>query len=119
MAGGPMAGGTTTGEPTDAPVPAPVVPPEPEPPLVPLNPPGARPAPPPLEANTVRLTLIGIALWFVAFLVLLPMRGRLTDDGHEIWLWTCLAGWVLGLIGLPLAMRARSAARRRSDARSD
>ena len=67
----------------------------------------------------MRLTLIGTALWFVAFLVLLPMRGRLADAGHEIWLWTCLAGWVLGLIGLPLAMRARSAARRRAAARPD
>ena len=93
-----------------APVPRPA---EAEPPLVSPTPPGTHPAPPPLEANTVRLVLVGTALWFVAFLVLLPMRGRLTDDGHSIWLWTCLAGWVLGLIGLPLAMRARSAVRRR------
>ena len=84
---------------------------EPEPPIS-LKPPNARPTPPPLEADVVRITIIGTALWFAGFLVLLPLRGRLADGGHETWLWTCLAGGVLGLIGLLLAVRARSAARR-------
>jgi hypothetical protein len=86
--------------------------PEPEPPI-PLRPPHPRPAPEPLEADTVRIMLIGTALWFAGFLVLLPFRGRLADDGHEVWLWTCLAGGLLGLLGLVLATRARAAARAR------
>jgi len=84
---------------------------EPEPPIS-LKPPNARPTPPPLEADTVKIVIIGTALWFVGFLVLLPFRGRLADDGHEVWLWTCLAGGLLGLLGLFLAIRARAAARR-------
>ena len=40
----------------------------------------------------VRIVIVGTALWFAGFLVLLPFRGRLADDGNEVWLWTCLAG---------------------------
>ncbi|HZB48709.1 MAG TPA: DUF2530 domain-containing protein [Mycobacteriales bacterium] len=85
---------------------------EPEPPIA-LRPPNARPTPPPLEADTVRIVIVGTTLWFVGFLVLLPFRGRLADDGREFWLWTCLAGGLLGLLGLFLARRAASAAARR------
>ena len=60
----------------------------------------------------VRIVIVGTALWFAGFLVLLPFRGRLADDGNEVWMWTCLAGGVLGLIGLVLALRARAASRR-------
>ncbi|MFL6130164.1 MAG: DUF2530 domain-containing protein [Mycobacteriales bacterium] len=84
---------------------------EPEPPL-PLKPPNARPTPEPLEADVVRITVVGTALWFTGFLVLLPLRGRLAGGGHETWLWTCLAGGLLGLVGLVLATRAAAARRR-------
>jgi len=84
---------------------------EPEP-LVSLAPPNARPAPEPLDVDAARIVLVGSVLWFAAFLALLPFRSRLAGAGHEIWMWTCLAGGVLGLIGLPLAMRARAKARR-------
>ena len=46
--------------------------------------------------------------------MLLPFRGRLAEDGREVWVWTCLAGGLLGLVGLLLAIRARAAARRRN-----
>jgi hypothetical protein len=82
-------------------------------PLASLKPPNARPTPEPLEADTVRIVVVGTALWFAGFLVLLPLRGRLAEDGNEIWLWTCLAGGLLGLLGLLLAVRARTASRRR------
>jgi hypothetical protein len=51
-------------------------------------------------------------LWLIGFLVLLPFHHRLVDAGHEVWLWTCLAGVGLGLIGLPLCLRQRAAVRR-------
>jgi hypothetical protein len=95
----------------DLPDPRPPTPAEPEPPIS-LKPPDARPTPPPLEADTVRIVAVGTALWFAAFLALLPFRGRLVDHGHEVWVWTCLAGGLLGLCGLLLAIRARAAARR-------
>lgn len=75
--------------------------------LLSLAPRDARPTPPALEANTPRLVVVGIALWTVAFLVLLPMRGRLVERGDGFWLWTCVIGAGLGLLGLVLARRAR------------
>jgi hypothetical protein len=84
---------------------------EPEPPIS-LKPPNGRPTPEPLEADVVRIVIVGTSLWFAGFLVLLPFRGRLAADGHELWLWTCLAGGLLGLLGLLLAVRAAAARRR-------
>ena len=59
-----------------------------------------RPSPPPLEANDVAIVGGGTALWFVAFLALLPFHGTLADHGRGDWQWICLAGAGLGLIGL-------------------
>lgn len=61
--------------------------------------------PPPAQVNTRRIVAFGTAIWFAAFVVLLPFYGWLGDHGHRVWLWTCLAGWVLGLIGLAIATR--------------
>ncbi|WP_327679877.1 DUF2530 domain-containing protein [Kitasatospora sp. NBC_00458] len=58
------------------------------------------PSPPPLEANDVAIVGGGTVLWFVAFLVMLPFWGTLSDHGHGNWPWICLAGSGLGLIGL-------------------
>jgi hypothetical protein len=65
-----------------------------------------------MRVNSRRLILVGTALWFVAFVVLLPFYGWLGDHDHRIWLWTCLAGWVLGLLGLAIMSRHRRAGRR-------
>lgn len=71
-----------------------------------------RPAPEPLDVDAVWIVAAGTALWFLAFLVLLPFRGRLADAGNEVLIWTCLTGGLLGLVGLPLTVRQRAAARR-------
>jgi Protein of unknown function (DUF2530) len=63
---------------------------------------GLRPAPPPLEADTFTLVLIGIVLWAVAFLALLPVRHE-----HRLWLEICAAGFGLGFIGLWLTRNRR------------
>jgi hypothetical protein len=63
---------------------------------------GLRPAPPPLEADTFMLVLIGIVLWGVAFLALLPVRHE-----HRLWLEICVAGFGLGFIGLWLTRNRR------------
>jgi hypothetical protein len=51
----------------------------------------------------------GTVIWFVAFVVMLPLRGRLDHAGHPDWFWTSLAGWTLGLVGIAVARAQRSA----------
>jgi hypothetical protein len=63
--------------------------------------------PPAVQMNTGRIVLVGTAIWFVAFLALLPFYGWLGRHGHRVWLWTCLAGWILGLIGYAIIGRHR------------
>jgi hypothetical protein len=77
-----------------------------------------RPAPEPLEVDSVRIVIGGTILWSVAFLVLLPFHARLVAHGHELWLWTCLAGAGLGPLGLPACYRQRAAVRRDREARA-
>ena len=69
--------------------------------------------PEPVQVDSQRVVLIGTAIWFVAFVVLLPFYGWLGEHGHRIWLWTCLAGWILGLLGLPLVRKHRKQGRTR------
>jgi uncharacterized protein DUF2530 len=63
----------------------------------------------PLDVDGVRTVEVGSALWLIAFLALLPFYGRLDDSGRLWWLWTCLAGFGLGLIGLEYCRRRRQA----------
>ena len=67
--------------------------------------------PPPVQINARRIVAVGTVIWFVAFVALLPFWSWLGDHGHRIWLWTCLAGWVLGLLGLAVMSRHRRAGR--------
>jgi hypothetical protein len=63
----------------------------------------------PLDVDGVRTVEVGTALWLVGFVALLPFYGRLRDAGNEWWLWTCLAGFGLGLFGLEFCRRRRKA----------
>ncbi len=65
----------------------------------------------PLDVDGVRTLEVGTGLWLLAFVALLPFYGRLEEAGQLWWLWTCLAGFGLGLIGLEFCRRR---ARRRS-----
>jgi hypothetical protein len=53
-------------------------------------------APPPLQVDTARVVLVGIALWTVALVVLLFVGDRV----DRMWTWTCLAAIGLGALGL-------------------
>ena len=63
----------------------------------------------PLDVDGVRTVEVGSALWFIAFLALLPFYGQLEETGRLWWLWTCLAGFGLGLCGLEFCRRRRRA----------
>lgn len=61
----------------------------------------------PLDLDAVRTVRVGTALWLVAFLVLLPFTDGLSDSDRGWWLWTCVAGMTLGLIGIAFTTRRR------------
>jgi hypothetical protein len=63
----------------------------------------------PLDVDGVRTVLVGSIAWLVAFVALLPFYGELESEGHTWWLWTCLAGFGLGLFGYEFCRRRRSA----------
>lgn len=73
----------------------------------------------PLDVDGVRTVEIGVGLWLLGFLALLPFYGRLAADDHTWWLWTCLAGFGLGLFGLEYCRRRRRARAERAAALDD
>jgi hypothetical protein len=62
----------------------------------------------PLDVDGVRTIEVGTLTWLIGFIALLPFYSRLEDDGHIWWLWTCLAGFGLGLFGLEYCRRRRN-----------
>jgi len=58
-----------------------------------------RTPPPPLEGNDRLITAVITAGWAVALVVVLIVRSSL-PAGERWWVWTCVAGLVLGLFGL-------------------
>lgn len=67
--------------------------------------------PPPLPPRLVNLrvpVVAGTVLWFAVYLVLL------ITGADRNWMWTALAGWVLGLIGMLIMWWQRTASRRGS-----
>lgn len=72
-------------------------------------------SPPPLPSSGAGLAHIvapATAAWFVAFVILLFFTDELRANDSMMWLWTCLSGGSLGLIGLSIYAWQRSAARR-------
>jgi Protein of unknown function (DUF2530) len=61
----------------------------------------------PLDVDGVRTVQVGVALWVIGFVALLPFYGRLRAADHGWVLWTCAAGCGLGLLGLEYCRRRR------------
>ncbi len=59
-----------------------------------------RPDPPAVKTDDRKPMLIGIGIWLVGLAALLVFITPLTEAGNEWWLWTCIAGIALGLIGI-------------------
>ena len=61
----------------------------------------------PLDVDGIRTVGIGSGLWLVALLALLPFYATLESSGRLWWLWTCLAGFGFGMVGLEYCRRRR------------
>ncbi|HEX2361123.1 MAG TPA: DUF2530 domain-containing protein [Jiangellaceae bacterium] len=81
------------------------------------------PAVRPFDVDGVRTVAVGTVLWAIVFVVLALLRDDLVEREVGWWLWTCLAGVGLGLLGLEYTRKRRDAiarARLREEAdRSD
>lgn len=62
----------------------------------------------PLDVDGTRTVAVGSLLFLLAFVVQLPFRDRLEDAGRGWWLWTCLAGFGLGVLGWDYCRRRRN-----------
>lgn len=69
------------------------------------------PALPPVTAGLWHIAVPGTVIWFVGFVILLFFIPELQANDAMIWLWTFLAGFVLGLLGLTVYSLQRRAAR--------
>ncbi len=66
-----------------------------------------RPDPPPLATNDRVTVLVGILGWVVLLVLALAFRDRLVAEGRGWWVWTPVAGVLLGLTGLRYLRRHR------------
>lgn len=79
-----------------------------------------RPTPEPLDVDAVSVVTGGTVLWGVAALVLATFgRGWLEDHDDWWWIWTCVAGFVLGLAGIAFVRRRRTRLGRVAAARAE
>jgi hypothetical protein len=84
--------------------------------MAPRQAPPLREAPPALEGNDLVITTVCTAGWAVALIVVILLRHQIPASS-QWWIWTCAAGFGMGLFGLVYVphlkrSRARIAARR-------
>lgn len=76
-----------------------------------------RPAPPPLEANDPRVTIVGTVAWAVALAVLLVLHEQIPVSDRW-WIWTCAVGVAMGLFALWYVPRFKRARARKAQRRT-
>lgn len=59
----------------------------------------------PPDPPMVPFAVAGIVIWAILGLAMLPFYGWLSEHGHLNWLWTCVAGFLLGFVGLAVMIR--------------
>jgi len=59
----------------------------------------------PLDVSGVRFVAVGAVLFLLAGLGLLPYYDWLEEHDREWWLWTCAAGFGLGMFGVDYCRR--------------
>ncbi len=63
----------------------------------------------PVDVDGVGAVLYGTVAWAVALVACLLLRDRLAAEGLAWWTWVCVAGTLLGLLGLWFVRRRRDA----------
>jgi hypothetical protein len=66
----------------------------------------------PVDVDGVRAVTVGTVAWAVALVALLPFAGRLREAGADWWMWTCLTGVILGVLGVGYTVYRRARLRR-------
>ncbi len=66
---------------------------------------GSKPRPEPLDPPMVPFALAGLGAFTLAGLLGLMFRSWLDEHGHTDWLWVCVAGFLIGLVGLATMTR--------------
>ena len=59
-----------------------------------------RPDPAPVKTDDRKAYLVGLILWVIALVAVIVFLPVLTADGRGWWLWACVAGLGLGVIGM-------------------
>ena len=68
----------------------------------------------PLDHDGLLPIAVLTVAWAVAAVVLVVVREDLADSDRTWWLWTCVAGFGLGLLGYTFSRRRRDALRART-----
>lgn len=82
--------------------------------LAPGPAPELAPLPPVRGGGLAHVVIPGTALWLVGLIVLVVLIPTLRAHDALLWLWTALAGFLLGFVGLAIYGWQRAAARRGS-----
>lgn len=61
-----------------------------------------------VDEDGVRAFELATLGWLVGFVALLPFWGLLNDRGWVWWIWTCLAAFGIGAIGIELTRRHKA-----------
>ena len=72
----------------------------------------ARPDPPPLETDDVKVVAAGTTVWALGLLVLLVLASTGAAEVRGWWLGMCAYGIALGLFGIRYCQRRRAAIER-------
>ena len=59
----------------------------------------------PLDVDGVKTFKIGTAAFVIALIVCLALNQGLTEHGQQWWIWTCVTGIVIGLLGIVYTTR--------------
>lgn len=71
----------------------------------------------PVDVDGVRAVATGTVVWTVLLVACLVLRGPLEESGRGWWTGVCLAGMLLGLLGLWFVRRRRDRIAARAAAR--